>query len=291
LLLLIAATSISSLPREQHYDYRRPENRNKQPHGKWFQRIVVVNLENTDYSDAMDVHYLQKLASEGVLLTRYSAITHPSEPNYVTQVYGSDYGIQDDDVYDIEGKSLVDLLEKGGVSWKTYQEKYPGNCFLGASTPDHLYVRKHNPFLSMNTVHQNPKLCAKVVDEKQLDNDIKNNAVPQLVYYTPDMNDDGHDTDVKYASNWLRAFFKDRLTKPNFTKDTLFFVTFDEQEDYSGNNRVYAVMFGEPVKHLKGKKDSEPYSHYSLLRTIEDNWNLGNLGRNDTKAKLIKFTK
>jgi len=256
--------------------------------GKWFERIVVINLENTDYTDAMAVPYLRKLASEGVLLTNYYAISHPSQPNYITQVYGSLNGIQDDNVHDIEGKSLVDLLEAKKISWKTYQESYPGNCFVGPMTADHRYQRKHNPFLMMNSVH-GTELCKKVVDEKQLDIDIKANQVPQLVYYTPDMNNDGHDTDVAYAADWLESFLTPRRNVPAFADGTLFFVTFDEQEDYSGDNKVYAVMFGQPVKKRTGTKDAQRYSHYSLLRTIEDNWGLGSLGRNDTIAKPFRL--
>jgi len=257
--------------------------------GKWFDRIVVINLENTDFVDAMNTPFLKQLAGEGVLLNDYHALTHPSEPNYVTQIYGSFYNIQDDNVNDVDGKSLMDLLEAKGVSWKTYQEAYPGGCFVGAASKDHLYQRKHNPFLMMNNVHNNPELCKKVVDDKQLDADMQANSVPQVVYYTPDMNNDGHDTGVQYAADWLEQFLSSRRNDPALSTGTLFFVTFDEQEDYSGDNKVYAVMFGSPVKGREGKVDYGKYTHYSLMRTIEDNWSLGNVGRNDVKAKPFTF--
>ncbi len=31
------------------------------------------------------------------------------------------------------------------------------------------------------------------------------------------------------------------------------------------------------------------YNHYSLLRMVEDNWSLGNLGRNDANAVPINL--
>jgi len=295
--LLLATTAVArpaDLPSATAAKYRSKLSPTKpktglKGKGKWFDRIVIINLENTDFVDAMSAPFLKKLASEGVLLDGYHAITHPSLPNYVTQIYGSDYGIKDDAVYDIEGKSLMDLLEAKGVSWKTYQEKYPGNCFVSAFTDDHLYQRKHNPFLMMNNVHKNPALCKKVVDEKQLDADIKAKQVPHVVYYTPDMNNDGHDSDVNYAGDWLETFLAPRRNVPALSDGTLFFVTFDEQEDYSGDNKVYAVMFGSPVKKRAGTKDYAKYTHYSLMRTIEDNWGLGTVGRNDTTAKPFRF--
>jgi len=262
----------------------------KHSKGKWFDRIVVINLENSDFADAENDHYLSVLAEKGVLLTQYSGVTHPSQPNYIAQVYGDTHNITDDSWYDIKGKSLVDLLEAKDVSWKAYQEKFPGSCFTGKGSEDMLYVHKHNPFISMNTVNSNPDLCAKVVDEKQLDRDIAANKVPQLVYYTPDMNNDGHDTGVSYASEWLRKFLSKRFSKPSFTKNTLFFVTFDEREDYDGgDNLVFTVMFGPVVDAWKGRKDNRSYSHYSLLRTIEENWSLGSLGRNDKNARVFNL--
>jgi len=236
----------------------------------------------------MSVPYLKKLAGEGVLLTNYYAITHPSQPNYISQVYGSHLDIQDDNVHDIEGKSLVDLLEAKNISWKTYQEHYPGGCFADEGTADNVYKRKHNPFLMMTSVLKT-ELCKKVVDDKQLDIDMAANAVPQVVYYTPDMNHDGHDTDVQFAADWLESFLTPRRNVPALADGTLFFVTFDEQEDYGGDNKVYTVLFGQPVSKRAGTRDPRHYSHYSLLRTIEENWDLGTLGRNDTISSPFRF--
>jgi len=256
------------------------------PTGKWFDRIFVINLENTDYNDAAATPFFKTLSAEGVSLSKYYALTHPSQPNYIAQIYGSNGGISGDSSRDVSGKSLVDLMEAKGISWKSYQEQYPGNCFTSSSSSDGLYVRKHNPFISMTAV-QKTDLCKNIVSGKQLDADIKANQVPQLVYYTPNMNNDGHDTSVSYAADWLSKFLVSVRSSPSLTSGTLFFVTFDESEDYGNDNQVYTVMFGDPVKGRAGTTDTTRYNHYSLLRTIEDNWELGNLGRNDASAKPI----
>jgi hypothetical protein len=44
-----------------------------------------------------------------------------------------------DGVYNLAQANIVDQFEARGISWKTYQEKYPGNCFTGDSSP---YVRQ-----------------------------------------------------------------------------------------------------------------------------------------------------
>ncbi|KAI9227813.1 MAG: phosphoesterase family-domain-containing protein [Piptocephalis tieghemiana] len=254
--------------------------------GKWFDRIVIINLENTDYADAIVDPYLAQLARKGTLLSKYSAITHPSQPNYIAQIYGDVAGVTDDSLYNVPGKSLADLLEAKGIPWKSYQEQYPEGaaCYAEERTADALYQRKHNPWISMNNVRKNPEWCARIVPATRLDQDIDTGDVPQVVYYTPDMNNDGHDTSVPYMSAWLESFLTPKLTLPAFTRRTLIVVTYDEREVYAGWNHVYTVLLGPAAKALAGYEDPNPYDHYSLLRTIEENWSLGTLGRGDAKA-------
>ena len=38
-----------------------------------------------------------------------------------------------------------------------------------------------------------------------------------------------------------------------------------------------------------GTVDKTLYNHYSLLKTVEDNWDLGDLGRNDKTAIPFSF--
>lgn len=50
---------------------------------------------------------------------------------------------------------------EGKISWKAYEEDFPGHCKL-EETIGH-YYRKHNPFISFTNVHTNATRCAKVV--------------------------------------------------------------------------------------------------------------------------------
>jgi hypothetical protein len=57
---------------------------------------------------------------------------------------------------------------------------------------------------------------------------------------------------------------------------------FDETESYTSNNQVFSVLLGDAVPaSSKGTTDSTAYTHYSQMATVENNWNLGNLGLND----------
>jgi hypothetical protein len=92
---------------------------------------------------------LQWIASQGILLNNYFAITHPSQPNYVAAVGGSTHGVTGDSFARISSssKTIVDLLEAKGVSWSEYEEDSPYSGFEGnyvnQKTGANDYVRKH----------------------------------------------------------------------------------------------------------------------------------------------------
>ncbi|KAF9975710.1 hypothetical protein BGZ73_000561 [Actinomortierella ambigua] len=258
--------------------------------GTSFNRFFVVVLENTDYTVAASNKYLQSLAKKGTLLTNFHARTHPSQPNYITMIAGATYGYFGDSIHNYKAKNVVDLLEPKGISWKTYQENYPGNCYRKEDAFKELYVRKHNPFISFVNIANNPDRCAKIVDASQLDIDIANNDLPQFSFYTPNMKNDGHDTSVKYMANWLKGFIEPKLANPNFMDNTAILITFDEDDsgEKKNKNRVYSILLGGAVRSPPGTKDNTFYSHYSILSTIEKNWNLTTLGRGDVKATPLK---
>src|SRR5438876_9242845 len=67
-----------------------------------FKKVMIVILENTDYEDAVKQPFMARLIKEGVLLSNYHAIGHPSEPNYIAMTSGSPNGVTDDKNYDLD---------------------------------------------------------------------------------------------------------------------------------------------------------------------------------------------
>jgi acid phosphatase len=79
------------------------------------------------------------------------------------------------------------------------------------------------------------------------------------------------DTDLKTASQWLNSFLEPRLKQDAFSKNTLFVITWDEQETVvSLHNHVLTVLLGSMVKR-SSLTDGVEYDHYSILKTIQDN--------------------
>jgi hypothetical protein len=245
-----------------------------------FEHVFIIILENGNYSEAIAQPYLKQLAGQGALFTNYYGVSHPSYPNYLALVGGSTFGITSDDQTVLDQTSLVDLMEKAGISWKFYAEQYPANkCFTGTQSGD--YWRKHLPVLSFKKVQSDPTLCSKVVPAGQLNQDIASGNLPNYSFYVPDQKNDGHDTGVAYGAKWLTGFLPNLVKNDKFASGTLVVVTFDESEQ-SSNNKIYTVLVGTAVQ--AGSTSNTRYTHYNLLRTIEDNFQLGNLGREDARA-------
>ncbi|KAF8960675.1 hypothetical protein BGZ46_001528 [Entomortierella lignicola] len=258
--------------------------------GKAFDHIFIIFLENTDFALANTTPQLQAFFPESVLLTNYHGVTHPSQPNYIATIGGDYYGLNDDSFHAIPANytTVVDLLEPKGLTWKTYQEDMPSVCFSDISSADGLYFRKHNPFIIHDSIAKNATRCQNVVPATQLNIDLNSTEpLPNYMFYTPNMMNDGHNTTVKSAAEWLTGFLPPLLNNTKFMNNTLVVLTFDETDTYAiPSNNVLTLLLGDAVKNITNTIDSTFYTHYSILSTVEHNWDLGNLGRNDINTTL-----
>jgi len=243
---------------------------------------MIVILENKDYQDVIDQPFMSKLARKGATLTRFFAETHPSLPNYIALTSGGLHGINSNSSEIIDVSHIGDLLEAQGMTWKVYAEGFPGGCFTGAKKGN--YVRKHVPFLSYRNVVGNPARCSKIVEASQLQRDIREGGLPDYALFVPDLQNSGHDASLEHVDRWLAQTFGPLLQNSRFMKDMLLVVTFDEGSR-SKDNHIYTALVGDSVK--AGSVSSATYNHYNVLRTIEDAFGLGTLGRNDAGAAPI----
>lgn len=249
-------------------------------------RMIVVVLENRALTTVQANPYFQSLAARGRLLTDYRTISNPSQPNYVAMNFGDTMGVTDNSVIDIPGRNIVDLLEEGGVSWKTYHEHYPGNCWPGyriGGVSGIAYARKHNAFISSDTVRNNANRCAKIVDHLAFEADVAAGTVPRYSVFVPDKDNSSHDTSVEFAAAWLQGWLEPKLANPSLA-DVLWVITWDEAE-IDGPIPISTILIGPGI--TPGSVDGATYSHYSLLRTTQAFFGLGSLGRNDATAPVI----
>lgn len=106
-----------------------------------------------------------------------------------------------------------------------------------------------------------------------MNNDGHGKAVTKDMYcYHHNLNDPVTtiDTSLAYCSNWTKTWLEPRLKEPAFTKNTLFILTWDEAANYLAKNQIYTVLFGDIIQR-SSQTDGVAYTHYSILKTIEDN--------------------
>ena len=95
----------------------------------------------------------------------------------------------------------------------------------------------------------------------------------------PNINDDGHNTNVTFAGSWLSGFLASTGATSHFD---VVIVLFDEDSGTTINH-IYAAIAGKAVTNV-GTTDNTALNHYSVLKTLEMNFGLGNLGLNDVTA-------
>jgi hypothetical protein len=114
--------------------------------------------------------------------------------------------------------------------------------------------------------------------------------VPQFVFMSPNMMNDGHNTSLEYATDFAHHFLQPLLAENAFKERTLILLTYDESATYSQPNHIVSLLLGSAIPpDLKGTTDDTFYTHYSILSTVQNNWELPNLGRYDVGANVFKW--
>jgi hypothetical protein len=262
-----------------------------------FSHVIIVICENKEFGDVIGnrgMPNFNRWAGEYALLTRYCAVSHPSLPNYLALIGGDLFGVQDDctDCF-VNARSLPDLLEEGGRTWKAYVEGLPGAGFLG--TYSGRYAMKHNPFVYFEPIRKDPeRLRRGVVPISELASDLEKKALPDYAFIIPDMCNSAHDCAVEVTDQWLGAVVGSILGSPAFDANSLLVLTFDEgrtvegcsgRPSRAGGGRVATVLISPLVR--PGLRDATPYSHYSLLKTILKAWGLEDLGKTSDPAVAV----
>ncbi|PYH95036.1 phosphoesterase-domain-containing protein [Aspergillus ellipticus CBS 707.79] len=265
--------------------------------GLAFNRFYQIWLENIDYDDAAADANVQWLAKQGITLTNYFAVTHPSEPNYCASASGDTFGMDNDDFHQIPANvsTIADLLDTKNIAWAEYQEHIPYPGFQGynysnQATYANDYVRKHNPLVLFDSVAENSTRLRQIKNFTSFEDDLANQKLPQWAFITPNMTNDAHDTNITFGAKWERSWVPPMLNNSYFMNDTLLLLTFDEDSTYAKSNNVFSILLGGAIPdNLKGTTDDTFYTHYSMIASVSANWGLPSLGRWDCGANLLEI--
>ncbi len=223
------------------------------------QHVVWILMENRDDGDIIGsgaAPYINQLAQVCGFAPNYSAITHPSLPNYIALSSGSTQGITDDgdpSEHPLSAPSIFSLL---GSGWTALDGSMPGNCDQNSGGE---YAARHNPAVYYTNVASQ---CSQQDVPLGSTPDIAN----RFTFITPNLIDDMHDGTIQQGDTWLSQELPLLIATPQYQSgDTLIFITWDEG---TANQLVPLLVLGPSVP--QGARPQTAYSHYSLLRTTEE---------------------
>ena len=84
---------------------------------------------------------------------------------------------------------------------------------------------RDSPLISYDSVTEDEDKLAKIKNLTMFYEDLSNNALPQWLFITPNMTNDGHDSSVTVAGTWAKSFLEPLLTNDNFMNNTLVFLS------------------------------------------------------------------
>jgi phospholipase C len=210
----------------------------------------------------------RQLAAECGSADHYRAVGSPSLPNYLAAITGSTHGVHDDASpasHPIGGDNLFRQVTAAGGTARSYEEAMPVNCAQGASRR---YAVKHNPQAYLadpadRAACQRDDVPLGALDGGAFVDDLRAGRLPTFSFITPDLCNDTHDCDVAVGDAWLRDWVGAILNSSTYAAHrTAVFVVWDEPTPMP----LLVVSPTTPA----GAASTEPFDHYSLLRTTEE---------------------
>src|SRR5205823_3391911 len=120
--------------------------------------IVMENHEVSSIAGSGAAPFLNgTLIPSGRLFTSYTAVAHPSLPNYLAMTSGSVHnksGTDSISAGEIAGSNLFSQLSRAGVDWSAFEETMPSSCYRGTSagSPPGDYALKHDSAMAYSDV-------------------------------------------------------------------------------------------------------------------------------------------
>jgi hypothetical protein len=266
-----------------------------------FDYVTVILMENNGLCDILTStlggcpgsgsgSYMTSLANTYGLATYYTAITHPSEPNYIALTSGSTSGITSDGncCFQLSGSNIIDRIQASGRTWKAFAEDATGSGTCSFMPPR---AADHFPFLEfsdMNTASSCSNfLTTTSPNDPEFISVLNGSNPPNFLWLTPNDQDNMHSSSVSVGDGYLASLVPQILDSSTFkTKNAALYVVFDEGSDSCPSSQsgdcVYAMWAGPVAK--QAFTSNAQYNHYSFLKTLESVWGLSSLTSNDSGA-------
>ena len=248
----------------------------------------MENKSGTEIRGNKQAPYINSLITKFGYAANYYSVGRPSHPNYLGLTGGSTFGATSDCTVSqcpVNASNIADELEKAGLTWKAYMESMPAPCSV---TDTALYRQKHNPFVYYNDIRTNSARCnAHDVPYTQFSADLKG-TTPDYVFITPNMINDMHDGTIAQGDSWLAKNVPAILNSSAWETNGLLDIVWDEQDGGTGISKPSPAIVISPLSkpdYVSSVKEN----HYSLLRTVEDDWRLAPLNNTASAGPMSEY--
>lgn len=262
-------------------------------------KVLLVTEENQDYAviSRRRTPYLASVARQYGLVTRMDAgypASCPSLPAYLLLTSGSDHGVCDDgppSAHRITGPNLFQQVADSGRQWRGYAESMPAAC-AAQDSADGVYLVRHAPapyYVSERSRCPGWDLPLGTTTAGALHDDVVAGRLPAFSFVTPNACHDMHGGPacsgdvVSEGDTWLATWLPTIMAGPDYRSGELtIIITWDEGS--SGGNHIPTLVIS-PTTHQV--TDTDPATHCTTLRTIEDLLRLPALGCAATAGSLV----
>jgi len=272
--------------------------------------VFLIYLENKGVDNIVgspNAPYLNSLINTEDYDSNYFALGHPSDPNYIRPVGGSDFGLDYNPSGNvIDANSLMQEMDQANISWAGYAQSMPTPGDLVSSGN---YSVDELPFAQFNYVFDNTPayLQEHLLPLTQLSTDLQNpSSFPEFTWIAADEDHNGEGpidslqsigqflysqfTDQQYNVAAADQFAQQEVSaienSPTWTdsgeKDAII-ITFDEDNNNlslgfgnEGNNVPMIIIPNGGAESGANGMESGPFTtdayanEYSLMATIED---------------------
>ena len=278
--------------------------RNQYQNGKMNGFVDALNKLNQNgtltmgYFDDQDIPYYWNLADQYVLFDNYFSSAHTGSITnrmfWVSGRAGREFNrIPEGGFGNIP--TIFDSLQERGISWKFYIRNYdPSLTYRKLKELDYLPPQiQWVPLLSFDRFLDDPELSSRIVDLSEYYTDLENGTLPAVSYVLLLGATEHPISDPGLGENATQTMIQ-ALMQSDAWKSSAFFLTYDDwggwydhvpppQVDERGYGfRVPSLLISPYAR--RGHIDHTLLDHTSILKFIEENWNIPPLAERDAKA-------
>ncbi|HEX7322882.1 MAG TPA: alkaline phosphatase family protein [Mycobacterium sp.] len=271
--------------------------------------VFLIYMENKGVNDILDspnAPYINSLINTYGYADNYYALGHPSDPNYIRVMGGSDFGIDYNPAGNvINAPSLMQEMDQAGISWAGYAQSMPS---AGDIVSSGNYSVDQLPFAQWSYVYGNTPdyLQEHLLPLTELSTNLKDpNTFPAFTWIAADEDHNmegpvdtvsgifhfivsqfaNHQYNVATGDQFVQQEVSAIESSPTWTDPTqkdAIIITFDEDNNNlslgfgnEGNNVPMIVIPNQDAVTAGGMQSGSfttdaYYNEYSLMATIED---------------------